>query len=113
MQKNNFSFLFSKLFGVDITSSLYRNFEYTKDFEKKLSKLKGKEAYNLLNKMLEILATPDVTRYKNLRHDLKKYRRVHVNGSYVILFYDDKNKKVYFVDYEHHDRVYKSSKKSS
>lgn len=41
-----------------------------------------------------------------LAHIFKKIL-FHVNNSNVILFYDDVNKKVYFIDYEHHDKIYK------
>jgi mRNA-degrading endonuclease RelE of RelBE toxin-antitoxin system len=82
-----------------------REFEFRKKFSKKISKLKGKEAKNLFNKIEEILYCEDINHYKNLRKDLKIYKRVHVNGSYVILFCDINNV-VHFVDYDHHDKIY-------
>lgn len=75
-------------------------------FQKKIKKLKGKELNNVLNKIDEILNSQELDHYKNLRYDLKKYKRVHVNDSYVILFFGDDGT-VYFIDYEHHDKVYK------
>ena len=99
MQENELKELFKQLFEVDIENSRYRTFELKKKFVKKLSKLKGKESYNTFKKILEILENKDLSNYKNLRYDLKKYKRVHVNTSYVILFYDDLAKKVFFVDY--------------
>ena len=107
MPKSNFEKLFFNIFGVDISNNHYRKFNTEKNFRKKVLKLQGKEVYAVLNKMLEILKTPDLNHYKNLQHDLKKYKRVHVNTCYVILFYDEKNKTIYFIDYEHHDKVYK------
>ena len=82
-----------------------RNFEFKKKFSKRISKLKGKEAKNLFNKIEEILSCEDLTHYKNLRNDLKAYKRVHVNHSYVILFCDENNV-IHFVDYNHHDKIY-------
>lgn len=77
--------------------------------KKKLKKLKGQELNNLLNKIDEILEIKDLDFYKNLKYDLKKFKRVHVNNSYVILFFGD-NTIVYFVDYSHHDNIYKQNK---
>lgn len=82
-----------------------RKFEFKKRFSKKISKLKGKEAKNLFNKIEEILCCEDLNHYKNLRNDLKAYKRVHVNGSFVILFCDE-NDVVHFIDYNHHDKIY-------
>lgn len=107
MSNNELNILFTELFGIDIEESKFRKFAFKKKFIKILSKLKGKELYNTLSKVVEVLDSKDLSHYKNLKYDLKKYKRVHVNSSYVILFYDDKTKKVYFVDYSHHDKIYK------
>lgn len=87
-----------------------REFRDSHIFKKKISKLKGQELINTLNKVDEILNSKDINNYKNLRYKLKKYKRVHVNDSYVILFFGEDNI-IYFVDYEHHDIVYKHTKK--
>lgn len=87
-----------------------RKAEYSHLFRKQLRKIKGQELQNILVKRDEILNCEDLTHYKNLTHDLKKYRRVHVNTSYVILFFGDDGA-VYFVDYEHHDLIYRRGKK--
>lgn len=108
MSNNKLKEIFYQLFNIDITSSKFRDFDFEKKFEKKVSKLNGKEVLNILNKIIEIISAKDLEHYKNLRYDLKKYRRVHVNKSYVIIFYDDSTKKVYFVDYDHHDKIYKN-----
>ncbi|MGE0793228.1 MAG: addiction module toxin RelE [Candidatus Woesearchaeota archaeon] len=87
---------------------------YSRDsnlFKKKIERLTGQELVNLLNKIDEILESSNLDHYKNLKHDLKKYKRVHVNDSYIILFFG-KDEVVYFVDYAHHDEIYKHSKKS-
>lgn len=87
-----------------------REAKYSHLFRKQVRKIKGQELQNILNKRDEILKCEDLTHYKNLSHNLKKYKRVHVNTSYVILFFGDDGA-VYFVDYEHHDLVYRHSKK--
>lgn len=87
-----------------------RKAKYSHLFRKQLKKIKGQELRNILNKRDEILNCENLTHYKNLTHDLKKYRRVHVNPSYVILFFGDDGT-VYFIDYEHHDVIYRRSKK--
>jgi len=46
--------------------------------------------------------------YKNMKHGLKDYKRVHVDKSFVLLFkVDFKGKKVLFAKLDHHDNVYK------
>ncbi len=87
-----------------------RKYKFSHLFKKNVKKLKGQELQNILNKKEEILTCENITHYKNLSHDLKKFRRVHVNNSYVILFFGD-NDIVYFVDYAHHNIIYKHSKK--
>ena len=52
---------------------------YSHLFKKALSKLKGKKLDNVLKKRDEILNCKDLNHYKNLRYDLKQYKRVHVN----------------------------------
>lgn len=78
-------------------------------FKKKLNKLKGQDLFNVMSKIEEILTIEDLNFYKNLKHDLKKFKRVHVNNSYVILFFGENNK-IYFVDYVSHDNAYKYDK---
>lgn len=88
-----------------------RKFKVSKLFQKNTKKLKGQEKINFLNKFNEIISSPNIDHYKNLKHDLKHFKRVHVNNSYVILFFD-KNKVIHFVDYASHDNIYNRSKQS-
>ena len=78
-------------------------------FNKKISKLKGVKLANVIKKVDEV-CSGDLDHYKNLKYDLKKYKRVHVNDSFIILFFDENNI-VHFVDYAHHDVAYKRDKK--
>lgn len=87
-----------------------KKFKHSNLFKKQLNKLKGQELINLLKKIDEIITEENTNHYKNLRYDLSKYKRAHVNDSYVILFFD-KNNIIHFVDYQHHDKIYKHNKK--
>ena len=87
-----------------------REYKTSTLFERNTKKLKGQDLTNFLSKIDEILSISDLNFYKNLKHDLKKYKRVHVNNSYVILFFGD-DALVYFVDYLNHDLAYKYDKK--
>lgn len=88
-----------------------RERKYSKLFIKATKKLKGQEARNLLKKRDEILNCGDLNFYKNLKHKLSQFKRVHVNNSYVILFFD-KEDVVHFVDYVSHDEAYNHDKKT-
>ena len=78
---------------------------FSKQFTKAILKLRGKEAENTAKKIVQIVNTEDINRFKNLRNSLKKYKRVYVNTSFVILFYQVGDC-VYFDNYLHHDEAY-------
>ena len=62
--------------------------------------------------MHEIITNIDVDHYKNLRYGLKDYKSVHVSKSFVLIFMHDKvSDFIYFVDYDHHDKIYGKSYK--
>jgi len=88
-----------------------REYKTSPLFEKHIKKLKDQELKNFFNKFDEILTIENLDFYKNLNHDLKKFKRVHINNSYVILFFDENNI-VHFVDYLSHDDAYKHDKKT-
>ena len=81
--------------------------EFSPKFLKKVDKLKGQEFKNVQNKINEILLISNIDHYKNLKYNLSKFKRVHVNTSYVIIFYDKLNDRIFFEDYAHHDEIYK------
>ena len=72
----------------------------------KLSK-KVKSLYEqILKKIDEVIHTPDVEHYKNLRYDMKDSKRVHI-GHFVLVFeYRKKEDKIIFKDFDHHDKIY-------
>ncbi len=87
-----------------------RSYRTSKEFDRALAKLqkKDKKLYeNLLNKMEEIRNNADVDHYKNLRYNLKEYKRAHL-GHFVLVFkFDKMNNLILFSDFDHHDNIYK------
>ena len=88
-----------------------REFSIETNLKKKIAKIskKDKVMYSaLMNKMNEILTCEDVNHYKNLKRPLEDFKRVHIKGSFVLLFkYIQSENKVIFYDLEHHDNVYR------
>jgi len=86
-------------------------YEYSTNtiFDKKILKVfkKNKKRYEiLLNKMNEIVLDPK--NYKNLRGDKFGLKRVHVDSHFVLTFkINHFKKKVYFEDFDHHDKIYR------
>ena len=87
------------------------SFSYSEKLKKILKKLykKDKVQYEaLMNKINEIVNSYDIEHYKNLKYDLSDKKRVHVMGSFVLVFiYDKKNNAILFEDYDHHDKIYR------
>ncbi len=74
---------------------------------KKLSKKDKVQYLALMNKIQEIINSGNIEHYKNLKYDLSAFKRVHVMGSFVLIFkYDKKNNIISFEDYDHHDVIY-------
>ena len=86
----------------------YRLSEKLEGILSKLSK-KDKNLYEqVLKKIDEIIKNPNVDHYKNLRYDFKDFKRVHIGGSFVLVFsFDNKNDVISFEDLDHHDNIYK------
>ncbi len=74
----------------------------------KLSK-KDKSLYEQLKKKInEIINSYDIEHYKNLRHEMKDSKRVHV-GSFILIFQYNKNSDtINFDDFDHHDNIYRN-----
>ena len=87
-----------------------RKFLIEKKLEKIMVKLekKNQALYDQLKKKInEIIQVSEIDHYKNLRYDLKEFKRAHV-GSFVLVFKYNKQKNfVYFDDFDHHDKIYK------
>ena len=78
--------------------------------DKKFKKLQNKdmEMLQLIDrKAQDILADP--YRFKPLRKPLQNKRRVHVGGSFVLIYeINEKEKIVTLVDFDHHDNIYQT-----
>jgi YafQ family addiction module toxin component len=74
---------------------------------KKLQK-KDEEMLRLIErKVQDILEDP--YRFKPLRKPLQNKRRVHIGGSFVLIYeVNEEEKMVTLFDFDHHDNVYKT-----
>ncbi len=88
------------------------DFDLSDELKIKIRKLvkKDKKKVETINKKIKEIINNDVysiERYKNLRYNLKKFKRVHIDRHFVLTFKVDKEKNfILFEDFEHHDRVY-------
>ena len=84
-------------------------YRFSKKLEKIIFKLTKKNSalYNQLKKKIhEIISSYDIESYKNLKHNLKDLKRVHV-GHFVLTFNFNKDKDlISFEDFDHHDKIY-------
>ena len=77
--------------------------------DKKFKKLQKKdnEMLRLINKKVQDILE-DPYRFKPLRKPLQNKRRVHVGGSFVLIYeINEKEKIVTLFDFDHHDNIYK------
>ena len=85
------------------------NYKTSKNLDKILSKLskKNKQLYEqILKKIYEISNSQNIEHYKNLKHDLKEFKRVQL-GPFVLVFrFDKKEQIIYFIDFDYHDKIY-------
>ena len=91
------------MFNFNLTDEL-------KSIIEKLSKKDRKRAKIIPKKIEQIIRSDNVSiqHYKNLRYDLKEFKGVHIDSSFVLVFKIDIQKNfILFVDFDHHDRVYK------
>ena len=73
----------------------------------KLSK-KDKSFYErVMDKIEEVSNSADVEHYKNLRQDLKDFKRVQVGEKVLVFKFDKTNKIIVFEDFDHHDKIYR------
>jgi len=78
--------------------------------DRKFKKLKKKDREMLMlidRKVQEILDDP--YRFKPLRRPLQNKRRVHVAGSFVLIYDVNEDEKIVtLLDFDHHDNIYKT-----
>ena len=84
-------------------------YDYSDTLKKILQKLlkKDKKLFEqILKKIEEIINNYNVDNYKNLRNNLKEYKRVHI-GHFVLVFKFIKSEnKIIFENFDHHDNIY-------
>ena len=80
------------------------------NLDRKFKKLKKKDRELLVlidRKVQEILDNP--YRFKPLRKPLQNKRRVHIGGSFVLVYeINEEEKTVTLLDFDHHDNIYKT-----
>ncbi len=88
------------------------DFDLTDELKLKISKLvkKDKKKVEIINKKIKeiINSSPEsIQHYKNLRYDLKEFKRVHIDKHFVLTFKVDLSKNfILFADFDHHDNIY-------
>lgn len=89
------------------------DFDFSEALEETMRKLEKKDKSRLfmLNKKMKEIASCDensIQHYKNLLYGLSDFKRVHIDGSFVLLFKVFlKENYIFFERLEHHDKVYK------
>ncbi|MBI2445692.1 addiction module toxin RelE [Candidatus Micrarchaeota archaeon] len=64
--------------------------------------------YKKINQIIESDETT-IEHYKNLKNPMNRLKRVHIDSSFVLTFHYDKAKKfILFVDFDHHDNIYRN-----
>ena len=88
------------------------SYEILPNLQKILNKLSKKDRVvygQVLKKIEEVITSPDVEHYKNLRYDMRYTKRVHV-GHFVLVFrFIKEESRVEFLDFDHHDNIYSRS----
>ncbi|MBI4146306.1 type II toxin-antitoxin system RelE/ParE family toxin [Candidatus Woesearchaeota archaeon] len=83
--------------------------EIAEDLNKQFAKLAKRDKVlfaALRKKVQEVRETPN--HYKPLRAPMQNKRRVHIGGSFVLIFsVDEERQTVRLLEFEHHDRAYK------
>ncbi len=85
----------------------WKRSEKLKKILKKLFK-KDKGRYEAtLKKINEVISSKNPHHYKNLSYDMREFKRVHIDKSFVLIFKVEENKKlIKFEDLQHHDNIY-------
>jgi YafQ family addiction module toxin component len=87
-------------------------FEIKPILEKKIVKIfkRDKVTYEkIIKKIDEIINRTTLDCYKNLKHNMKDSKRVHI-GHFVLIF-SLKNNIISFEDFDHHDNIYNTQQK--
>lgn len=90
-------------------------FNLSDELRFKIKKLvrKDKKRVGIINKKIKQIISCDkvtINYYKNLRNEMKEYKRVPIDSSFVLVFSVNlRNNSILFVDLDHHDRIYGKS----
>ena len=88
-----------------------RKFDIEEKLHQILKKLfkKDRNRYEIIwKKINEIINSANLEHYKNLKHPMNDFKRVHIDKSFVLVFkYDKTNERVRFYDLDHHDKIYR------
>jgi len=87
------------MYKLAVKESLDKKFKRLQKKDKEMLRFIGKKVQDILE---------DPYRFKTLRKPLQNKRRVHVGGSFVLIYeINEKEKIVTLFDFDHHDSVYK------
>lgn len=90
------------------------DFDFSEKLRKKLDKLAKKDKVLALifkKKYLEVINKNNetISVYKNLKNPLHKYKRIHLDDKFILLFEVNIDKEfILFVDIKHHDKAYEN-----
>jgi len=87
--------------------------DFSDELKEKLKKLlrQDKRRYEILVRKIGSIAGSDeftIEHFKNLKGSQCDRKRVHIDKSFALTFKYDKGKKfLFFLDFDHHDNIYK------
>lgn len=88
------------------------DFDLSDELKLKIRRLlkKDKKKVEIINKKIKEIINNDkysINRYKNLKYNLKQFKRVHIDKHFILTFKVNTEKNfILFVDFAHHDKVY-------
>ena len=85
------------------------NYEINPNLQKIMKKLLKKDPQTrerIIKKIEEIINSKSIEHYKNLRYNLKEFKRVQIGEKVLIFKFDKGNNLILFEDFDHHDNIY-------
>ena len=89
------------------------DFNLSDELKFKIKKIvkKDKKKVEIINKKIKQIINCDkdsINHYKNLKKPLNDFKRVHIDKHFVLTFKVNlEDNFILFVDFDHHDRIYK------
>ena len=74
---------------------------------KKLFKEDLQTRERIIKKINDIINSESIKHYKNLRYDLKEFKRVHIGEKVLVFKYNKNDNLISFEDFDHHDNIYR------